>query len=59
MKAQVLQFLTTDPKNKRGKIGIIIKTNEEDEVYTLLFEDGVTGLYSFDAVSILKDLKPF
>ncbi|WP_165764967.1 hypothetical protein [Flavobacterium davisii] len=54
MKAQVLQFLTTDPKNKRGEIGIIIKTNEEDEVYTLLFEDGVTGLYSFDAVSILK-----
>ncbi|MFK7061144.1 hypothetical protein V3Q90_13565 [Flavobacterium oreochromis] len=53
MKAQVHQFLTRDPKNKRGEIGSIINVNEEDEVYTLLFNDGVIGFYSFDAVILL------
>lgn len=53
MKAQVFQFLTRDPKNKRGEIGTIIKIDEADETYTLLFEDGVIGLYSFDAVELL------
>ncbi|GEM58447.1 hypothetical protein FC1_16850 [Flavobacterium columnare NBRC 100251 = ATCC 23463] len=47
MKAQVHQFLTRDPKNKRGEIGSIINVNDVDEVYTLLFNDGVIGFYSF------------
>ncbi|MGR3791546.1 hypothetical protein ACSLMO_13155 [Flavobacterium columnare] len=35
------------------EIGSIINVNEEDEVYTLLFNDGVIGFYSFNAVILL------
>lgn len=36
-------YLTTDPANKRGQIGEVIKT--EDSVITLKFDDGTTGMY--------------
>lgn len=53
MRARVFYDLTTDPVNKRGEIGIITKIDEAEEVYTVLFDDGVIGLYEFDAVEVL------
>lgn len=47
-KAQIDFGLTSDPKNKQGKIGTIIKVLEIDEEnadFSIMFEDGVIGVY--------------
>jgi len=50
-------FLTTDPHDSRGKIGIINELKQDDKGYTDLrvkFPDGTSGLYEADALMILR-----
>ncbi len=47
-KATVHHQLTTDPYNKRGQTGTIAKI--EDDIITLLFQDGSTGRYMIDTL---------
>lgn len=44
-KVKVNPFLTTDPKNKQGEKGIIIKVDLKEEVYEVQFLDDVIGSY--------------
>ena len=56
-KVMIDRFLTTDPFNKRGQIGIVInvKVIDEDDVeITINFEDGVNGLYQYGTFEIVK-----
>lgn len=55
-KVMIDQFLTTDPFNKRGEIGIVTKIkiiDEENADVTIMFEDGVVGLYQHGTFEIL------
>lgn len=55
-KVKIDQFLTTDPFNKRGENGIVtdIKIiDEESADVTIVFEDGVVGLYEYGTFEIL------
>lgn len=48
---KVPNFLTTDPKNKQGEIGIFL--NQNDDVIELEFSDGVKGFYMEDCLEQL------
>jgi len=63
-KVQIDNFLTSDPFNKRGQIGTVIKVEVLDEEsfqdfeygsadVTIQFEDGSTGLYQLGTFDIL------
>lgn len=53
---QIDNFLTTDPFNKRGKVGIVTKVEEIDEDnadVTIQFEDGTIGVYQLGTFEIV------
>jgi len=53
---QIDNFLTTDPFNKRGEVGIVTKVEEIDEDnadVTIQFEDGTIGKYQLGTFEIL------
>lgn len=53
---QIDNFLTTDPFNKRGEVGIVTKVEEIDEDnadVTIQFEDGTIGVYQLGTFEIL------
>ena len=53
---QIDNFLTTDPFNKRGEVGIVTKVEEIDEDntdVTIQFEDGTIGTYQLGTFEIL------
>jgi sensor histidine kinase YesM len=45
---KVPSFLTTDPKNKQGEIGIFL--NRKEDVIELEFSDGIKGFYMEDCL---------
>ena len=51
------RFLTTDPFNKRGKVGTITNLNVYDEKnadITIEIEDGVIGIYESGTFETLE-----
>jgi hypothetical protein len=53
---QIDNFLTTDPFNKRGEVGIVTKVEEIDEDnadVTIQFEDGTIGVYQLGTFEIV------
>ena len=53
---QIDNFLTTDPFNKRGEVGIVTKVEEIDEDnadVTIQFEDGTIGVYQIGTFEIV------
>ena len=53
---QIDNFLTTDPFNKRGEVGIVTKVEEIDEDnadVTIKFEDGTIGTYQLGTFEIV------
>lgn len=55
-KVKIDNFLTTDPFNKRGEVGIVTKVEEIDEDnadVTIQFEDGTIGVYQLGTFEIV------
>ena len=55
-KVQIDNFLTTDPFNKRGEVGIVTKVEEIDEDnadVTIQFEDRTIGVYQLGTFEIV------
>lgn len=51
------RFLTTDPFNKRGEVGTVTNLkiiDEETADVTIIFEDGVVGLYEYGTFEIIE-----
>lgn len=47
-------LLWNDPYEKRGEIGVITKANVQSDDFFVVFEDNTQGLYSSNALHILK-----
>jgi hypothetical protein len=47
--------LTSDPHNRQGQEGKIIKVDEKNDEVTVEFENGGSGRYQLDAVNKIKD----
>lgn len=50
IRVKIPYSLTTDPYNKRGEIGTVLKFDEKNDTVTVLFDDGIKGLYQESAV---------